>query len=68
MANSSSNKTEELAESINAQNEEYTKLIASLKGETVTVPDLRPIFSGWPCGNNANQASLVKMMVKWMIR
>ncbi|MCJ1380331.1 hypothetical protein MMC17_003434 [Xylographa soralifera] len=63
-----SNTTGELTESTQVQNEEAsTKLIASLKGQTVTVPDLRPIFSGWPSGSNPNQAALAKLMVKWVI-
>ncbi|MCJ1393494.1 hypothetical protein MMC18_006369 [Xylographa bjoerkii] len=67
MVESSSNQLEESTEFTRAQNEkEYTKLLASLKGQTVNIPDLRPIFSGWPYGINPKEDALTKLVTKWV--
>ncbi|MCJ1437555.1 hypothetical protein MMC27_006942 [Xylographa pallens] len=67
MAKPISNKAGELTESTQAQNEDApTKLIGSLKGQTVIIPSLRPLFLGWPSGHNPNRAALGTMMAEWI--
>ena len=64
MTTSFSNKTGKLTEATQLQtDDEYSKLLANLKGQTVIVPDLRPMFSSWPTGRNPDQATLATMMV-----
>ncbi|MCJ1402580.1 hypothetical protein MMC11_005800 [Xylographa trunciseda] len=62
-----SNKMREPTESTRVQNiEDYTNLLADLKGQIVNIPDLRPIFSGWPCGINPKEEALAKSVRKWV--
>ena len=38
---------------------ERSQLLASLKGQRIHIPNLRPIFSGWPARVNPNREALV---------
>lgn len=44
------------------QNDEIAEVYSGLKGKTLHLPDLRPVYAGWAEGRNSHYAALLPVI------
>lgn len=48
--------------------QELRKLLSSLRGQTIRIPDLAPLFSHWPTKTNVDLDLLRNEVQDWLMR